>query len=61
MNKLNTISLPNKKGKHHYHVTVVDGCLEKFAERRRPHRNRVSRQKDTTRAVIFMALYERTK
>ena len=39
MNKMNTINLPNKKGKYYYIVTVVDGCIEKFTEKRATKRD----------------------
>ena len=43
MNKTNTINLPNKKGKYYYIVTVVDGCIEKFTEKRATKRDEVGR------------------
>ena len=44
MNKMNTINLPNKKGKYYYIVTVVDGCIEKFTEKRATDRDKTTGQ-----------------
>ena len=44
MNKMNTINLPNKKGRYYYIVTVVDGCIEKFTEKRATDRDKATGQ-----------------
>ena len=41
---MNTINLPNKKGKYYYIVTVVDGCIEKFTEKRATSRDKATGQ-----------------
>ena len=66
MNKTKTIKLPNKKGKHYYFVTVVDGHIVKVTERRTMGRDAAGRyvsdsgamrQKRPTRGCLILAAF----